>query len=139
MLLLPGTVVVSVVVKLVGRTGGAAVAEELELVAVVLAGQFAEPQSRSVGQQPPPSDAGQDRYPDEHVRLSGGRVDDDVTVTVFIIVMISGVRVVVGVEVEVEILVDEELDDSDAVVGDGLGVMVVYEVTVVVEGVCVCV
>jgi len=47
---------VSVVsVRLVGRTGGAGVAEEVE------AGQFAELHWRSVGQQPPPKDAGQDR------------------------------------------------------------------------------
>lgn len=48
-------VVVSVVVvSVVGRTGGAA-------EAVVVAGQFAEPQFRSVGQQPPPCEAGQER------------------------------------------------------------------------------
>ena len=53
-----GAVVVSVVVTSeVGLIGGAAEAVD----EVVVAGQFADPQSRSVGQQPPPSEAGHER------------------------------------------------------------------------------
>jgi hypothetical protein len=49
--------VVSSVVKLVGRTGGAGVAD----VEVVEAGQFADPHSRLLGQHPPPSEAAHER------------------------------------------------------------------------------
>ncbi len=49
--------VVSSVVKLVGRTGAAGVAD----VDVDDAGQLADPHSRLLGQQPPPSVAGQER------------------------------------------------------------------------------
>jgi hypothetical protein len=56
----------------VGRTGGASegvvvgtlvavLVLVLVLVLVVEAGQMREPHSRSVGQQPPPSEAGQER------------------------------------------------------------------------------
>lgn len=110
------TVVVStVVVRLVGRTGGAAFAELV--VEVVDAGQLAEPHSRSVGQQPPPRDAGQERKPEEQVRL---REVEAVTVTVLVTVRMTGGRgdvllvvdevevVVVGVEVDVVDGVDTE-------------------------------
>jgi hypothetical protein len=58
--------VVSVVTKLVGLTGGTGWIE------VVDAGQLTEPHERSVGQHPPPSVAGQDLKPEEHVRGGGG-------------------------------------------------------------------
>lgn len=124
-----GTVVVcSVVVRLVGRTGGAGVAELL----VDEGGQFAEPHSRSVGQQPPPREAGHERYPVEHVRLLRA---DEVTVTVRVTVKISGGSVDAlgdGLEVEVDVwvVVVEALEGLEAA-----GATVVNEVTVVVEGV----
>lgn len=44
----------------VGRTGAPTVAVEVN------SGQTSLPQARSVGQQPPPRDAGQERKPEEH-------------------------------------------------------------------------
>jgi len=92
-------VVTTVVVRLVGRTGGTGAAE------VVEAGQLAEPQLRSVGQQPPPREAGQERKPELQVSAFGVLV----TVTVRVTVEISGGRVDVDVCEDVEIVVEVEV------------------------------
>lgn len=118
-------VVSSIVVSVVGRTGGAAVAEEEELV--VEGGQLIEPHDRSVGQQPPPKEAGQDWYPDEQVRTSGV----DVTVTVLVTVDTSGDRVDGLCAAVVEVVVVVEVEGEGVLDTDG--VIVVYDVTVVVE------
>jgi len=85
-------VVSSVVVRLVGRTGGCGIALDSDVVVIVAvvvdegverAGQFTLPHARSVGQQPPPNVAGQERNPEEQVK---GSVAEDVTVMVFVIV-----------------------------------------------------
>lgn len=106
----PGTVVVVsvVVVSVVGRTGGSA-----EPV-VVVAGQLAEPHARSVGQHPPPWEAGQERYPAEQVRVL---VAELVTVTVRVTVTISGgsVEVDVGEELLLEVVLVVEDVGADGV------------------------
>lgn len=108
----PGTVVVVsvVVVSVVGRTGGSA-----EPV-VVVAGQLAEPHARSVGQHPPPWEAGQERYPAEQVRVLVV-VAELVTVTVRVTVTISGgsVEVDVGEELLLEVVLVVEDVGADGV------------------------
>ncbi len=100
-------VVSTVVVRLVGRTGGSGVALDVE--DVERAGQLAEPHARSVGQQPPPRLAGQERKPAEHV---GERVAEDVMVLVIVTVETSGTS---GVTLEIEV-VGEVVDE--VVVGE---------------------
>lgn len=51
-------IVVAVSLLEVGRTGAAR--EDAGVVVIEVAGQEAEAQARSVGQQPPPREAGQD-------------------------------------------------------------------------------
>jgi hypothetical protein len=107
-------VVSTVVVRLVGRTGGSGVALE----DVESAGQLAEPQARSVGQQPPPRLAGHERKPVEHVR---GREAEAVMVTVLVTVEnrgATGETVVVVVESDVEVVgvVLVEGDDTNGVI-----------------------
>ena len=71
-------------------------------MAVLDAGQAALPHSRSVRQQPPPSDAGQERNPEAQVSVAGGEL---VTVTVRVTVIITGATVEVLVVVEVRLVV----------------------------------
>jgi hypothetical protein len=102
-------VVSTVVVKLVGRTGGSGV--PLDCKDVDKAGQLADPHARSVGQQPPPRLAGHDRKPVEHVRES---VAEDVIVLVIVMVETSGGG---GVTLEMDVDVGD-VDDLELVVGE---------------------
>lgn len=106
-------VVSTVVVRLVGRTGGSGVPLDCDVVET--AGQLELPHCRSVGQHPPPRLAGHDWNPDEQV---AGRVAECVTVTVRVIVEISGATLVaeVGDVVVDVVVVVVERDETDGVI-----------------------
>ena len=95
-----GAVSVEVEIE-VGRMGATAEREAVEVV-VEEAGQNMEPQARSLGQQPPPSVAGQDWKPREQV----------------VEVRVMTAVVVVGGDVEDEVMVEDgdRVDDEDEVV-----------------------
>lgn len=59
-------VTVALAVSEVGLPGA------VKLPVLSISGQTSEPHARSVGQQPPPSDAGQDRKPVEQTSVLGG-------------------------------------------------------------------
>ena len=110
----------------VGRTGTLTIEDD----AVDEGGHSCGPHRRSVGQQPPPSVAGHDWYPEEQVRGAT-------------IVEASGAEVVGGVDVvrdEDVVTVDDSKLDVDVGVGVVVGVVLVDEgvtvgciTTVVVE------
>ena len=117
------------VVSEVGRTGATAEREALEVL-VVEAGQNMDPQARSVGQQPPPSVAGQDWKPGEQVEevmvmtavaVVGGGAEDEV-----------GVGDKFGVDDEDAEDDVDEIEDVDVGVGD-VELKLVVEVNVNVE------
>lgn len=64
----------------------------VKLFVLLSSGQTSRPHARLVGQQPPPSEAGQDRNPAEQASVLGG------------VEVLGGGTVVVEVEVEVEIV-----------------------------------
>lgn len=74
----------------VGRAGAA------KVFVLLSAGHRSLPQARSVGQQPPPNDAGQDRKPDEQTRTFGeSELLDGLELLVVVVVIIFCVVVVV--------------------------------------------
>lgn len=98
----------------VGRTGAATVAVE------DCSGQTSRPQARSVGQHPPPRDAGQERNPEEHVSVLGG-VAVLVMVVIVAVVLCEGDGVGVADAVggaATTVAVDAE--EATTVVGDKL-------------------
>lgn len=104
-------VMVSLTVSDVGLPGA------VKLPVLLVSGQTSRPHARSVGQHPPPRDAGQDLKPDEQTRVLAG-VD-----------VLSGVLVSVGDGEDV----DEGLGLGLALeLGGGGGAMIV--VSVVVDG-----
>jgi hypothetical protein len=109
------TEVVPEVVTVVGLTGGAAVAED------VRAGHTSEPHARSVGQQPPPKDAGQERNPVEQTNVLAS-----VDVVAIVVVTIAG-GVLVMEEVEAG-----ELDSVDTLVGLAALIVLIIPIVLIV-------
>lgn len=78
------TVVLSVAVADVGRAGAA------KLPVLLVSGQMSGPHARSVGQQPPPRETGQDRKPEEHISVATVvEVLDSVLDSVLVSVLVS--------------------------------------------------
>lgn len=99
----------------VGRAGA------VKLFVLERAGQISLPQAREVGQQPPPREAGHERKPEEHERVFGVEVEEEVDV-------VGGGVVVVVVEVSVG-------KGLLLVVGTGIGAgIIVVVVSVLIEG-----
>ena len=97
---------ISVAVSDVGRAGA------VKLPVLLVSGQMSRPHARSVGQQPPPRETGQDRKPGEHIRVEGG------------VELLRGVSVIVA---------DAEALESDSV-GSGGTIKAVVVVSTVVVG-----
>lgn len=75
------TVVLAVAVSDVGRAGA------VKLPVLLVSGQMSGPHARSVGQQPPPREAGQDRKPEEQISVATVvEVLDSVLVSVLVTV-----------------------------------------------------
>jgi len=124
-----------VVAAEVGRTGATTLAVDVE----DRAGQESRPHARLVAQQPPPSDEGQARKPEEHVRVL---CMVDVLDVVFVVVVVEvetrdvldGVNVDVVVEVDttdgtttVVVVIDVLKDEEDVEVADGATITVAVE------------
>lgn len=119
----------------VGRPGA------VKLSVLSISGQTSRPQARSVGQQPPPREAGQERKPEEHIsvfgaaEVLGGDVAVGLVVSVVVVIAVEGggggstVVVVVSVSVSSSVV-----DDGGGGVGGGRGAEDV-EALDVVEGV----
>jgi hypothetical protein len=117
----------AVVVYVVGRTGALGVSVEGR------AGQYGDPQARSVGQQPPPDEAGHDLKPEVQVStLLLGVLEVGVTIIEVLVVLVETNGTLVdtgggtGTIVLVEVTVVGGADGS-------VGVMTVVIVKVVVE------
>ena len=107
-------VVVASTVFDVGRAGA------VKLFVLLSSGHKSLPQARSVGQQPPPNDAGHERKPDEQTRTFGWlELLVVVVVIVFSVVVVVTIAVVAVVEsVVVSVVV---VGDTVVVLVDGLG------------------
>lgn len=91
----------------VGLAGGKNVPVEL------ISGQKSLPQALSVGQQPPPSDAGHDLKPDEQLKPFGLDVlGGGVIVELELVVIVVGRTGVIDALVEVGGIVDDKEDDD---------------------------
>jgi hypothetical protein len=115
----------------VGRTGAPTAAVEDN------SGQMSRPQARSVGQQPPPRDAGHERNPEEQTNVLGALdVLIMVVIVAVVLVEVDGAAVVdvgggggttaVGVDGTVEVCL---VDDCTVEAGEGVTTTVAVELS----------
>ncbi len=97
-----GVVVVIILLLSVGRTAGIMAVPAAD--ADVLSGQFCAPHPRSVGQQPPPRVAGQERKPVLQLREVAERLVEGEVVVVLEGDEVIGVGIKATVDVEVRVV-----------------------------------